>query len=292
MGRRAKGKKEATADFSRSPSKQAPNWPLLALSLVGMALAGYLSWTALTSTAVQGCAEGGGCDAVLSSRWATLLGLPTAVWGFLTYLALAGTAFISRAETQWRRAWTIAFVGALYSVYLTMVSLTILGAACPYCLTSLTLMTSILVLVTYQRPLTLKGFSWLRWVRWRGAVGAGLIVFLHLNYIGVVGRTPGVEDPASRALAIHLASSGAIMYGAHWCEHCQQQKDLFGAAARRLPYVECSTGGPGTPQTADCRNRQIKTYPTWFINGQRFEELLTPARLATLTGFNPGRAPD
>lgn len=289
MGRKTKGRKTATADVPGS-FRQAPNWPLLALSLVGVALAGYLSWTALTSTAVQGCAEGGGCDAVLSSRWATLLGVPTAVWGLLTYLALAGTAFIRRVETQWRWAWSIAFFGALYSVYLTTISLTMLGATCPYCLTSLALMTSLLVVVTFQRPFTIKDFSWQRWLTWRGAVAAAMIVFLHLNYIGVVGRMPGVEDPMSRALALHLAKSGAIMYGAHWCDHCRQQKELFGEAARRLPYVECSTGAQGTPQTAECRNRQIKTYPTWLINGQRYEEVMTQTRLAQLTGFKPPEA--
>ena len=290
MGRKAKGKKTATADVSGS-FRQTPNWPLLALSLVGVALAGYLSWTALTSTAVQGCAEGGGCDAVLSSRWATLLGVPTAVWGLLTYLALAGTAFIRRAETQWRWAWTIAFFGALYSVYLTTISLTMLGATCPYCLTSLTLMSSILVVITFQRPFTLRAFSWQRWLTWRGAVSAAMIVFLHLNYVGVLGRAPQVEDPTQRALAIHVARSGAIMYGAHWCDHCRQQKELFGASARRLPYVECSTGGQGTPQTAECGKRQIRTYPTWVINGQRYTEVLTPARLAELTGYQPPAAP-
>jgi uncharacterized membrane protein/glutaredoxin len=290
MGRKAKAKRAVTADIPGS-FRQTPNWPVLALSLVGVALAGYLSFTALTSAAVQGCAEGGGCDAVLTSRWATLLGVPTAVWGLLTYLALAGTAFIRRAETQWRWSWTLAFFGTLYSVYLTTISLTMLGATCPYCLTSLALMTSLLVVVTFQRPFTIQGFSWQRWLTWRGVVSAGLIVFLHLNYIGVVGRTPGVEDPISRALAVHLTKSGAIMYGAHWCEHCQQQKDLFGEAWRRLPYVECSTGGQGSPQTAECRNRQVKTYPTWVINGQRYEEVLTQTRLAQLTGFQPPAAP-
>ena len=291
MGRKTKGRK-ATSAIVPGSFRPGPNWPLLALSLAGVALAGYLSWTAVTSAAVQGCAEGGGCDAVLSSRWSTLLGVPTAVWGLLTYLALAGTAFIRRAESHWRMAWSLAFFGALYSVYLTTISLTALGATCPYCLTSLALMTSILVVVTFQRPLTLKNFSWPRWLTWRVAVSGAVIVVLHLNYIGTVGRTPGVEDPVSRALAIHLAESGAVMYGAHWCDHCVQQKNLFGGSADRLPYVECSTGPQGSPQTAQCRNRQIRSYPTWFINGQRYEELLTQARLATLSGFQmPAAAP-
>ena len=114
----------------------APNWPLLALSILGVLLSGYLAWTAFIGGAVQGCAVGGGCDTVLSSRWATLLGLPTAFWGFLGYAALAGIAFVRRPATQWTYAWTVAFFGVCYSVYLTVVSLTILKSACPYCLTS------------------------------------------------------------------------------------------------------------------------------------------------------------
>jgi uncharacterized membrane protein/glutaredoxin len=291
MGRKAKAKQDGKAGVTRPGLRQAPNWPLLALSVVGIALAGYLSWTAITSTAVQGCAEGGGCDTVLSSRWATLMGVPTAVWGLLTYLTLAGIAFIKREEQHWKWAWTVAFFGTLYSVYLTTVSLTILGAACPYCLTSLTLMASTLALITIQRPFTLKGFSWPRWLRWRAASSAAVILFLHLNYTGVVGRQPGVEDPIIRALAIHLGQSGAIMYGASWCDHCRQQKELFGESAKRLPYVECSSGAQGSPVTNECRKQQIKSYPTWFINGRRYEELLTPARLMTMTGFKPPTTP-
>ena len=57
------------------------HWPLLALGGLGIALTGYLSWTAFTGGPVQGCSAGGGCDIVLTSRWATLLGLPTAFGG-------------------------------------------------------------------------------------------------------------------------------------------------------------------------------------------------------------------
>ena len=89
------------------------------------------------SAVVQGCAAGGGCDTVLTSRWATLLGLPTAFWGLLAYIGLAAIAFVRRVDRHWAYARTAAFFGVCYSVYLTVVSLTILGSACPYCLTSL-----------------------------------------------------------------------------------------------------------------------------------------------------------
>lgn len=288
MGRKANSKREprGAAAVASPFVTPTPNWPLLALSLLGVALAGYLSWTSLSGGSVQGCSAGSGCDVVLSSRWATLLGMPTAFWGLLTYLALAATAFIARADQQWRFAWMIAFFGALYSVYLTIISLTVLGGACPYCLTSLALMSAILALVTFQRPERLPAFSWSRWLRVRGPAAVAIIAFLHLNYMGYVGKPPAVEDPALRALAVHLADTGVKMYGAEWCPHCQDQKAMFGAAAKRLPYIECSMGRQGSAQTAACRQAAIKTYPTWEIKGQRYEEVLSPLRLAELTGFD------
>ena len=80
------------------------------------------------------------------------------------------------------------------------------------------------------------------------------------------------------------------MYGAYWCPHCIEQKELFGASARRLPYVECSTGGPGSPQASACQAAGIRQYPTWTIGGQRFQEVLPLTRLAELTGFQPAPA--
>jgi uncharacterized membrane protein len=260
---------------------------LLALALAGSVLAGYLSWTDWVGASVKGCAVGSGCEVVLESRWATLLGVPTAYWGLAAYLTLAATAFIRRIEWHWRAAWMIALGGVLYSAYLTTVSLAILRAACPYCLTSLALMTAIFVLVTWQRPATLTGFSWRGWLLRTVPVAAAVILALHLHYTGAFGHVPEGEDPAAKALAIHLTSVGARMYGAYWCPHCIEQKEIFGAAARRLPYIECATGPQGSPQADACRAAAIRSYPTWIIGGQRFEEVLSQARLAEITKFQP-----
>jgi uncharacterized membrane protein len=267
--------------------RSVPNWPLLALSAVGIVLTAYLSWTALTGAAVQGCAAGGGCDAVLTSRWATLLGLPTSVWGLVGYAALAGIAFIRRADRQWSAAWTVALFGVCYSVYLTVVSLTILQSTCPYCLTSLALMAAILALVTGQRPTNLAHRSWLALVAGRAALAAVVIVALHANYVAPAAEPLGPEDPDVRALAEHLAEQDVVFYGASWCPHCQQQKALFGASADRLPYVECSLGGPNAPQAAACRTAGVRSYPTWVINGRAYVgEVLSLAQLADATGYS------
>src|SRR5688572_11622913 len=96
-------KKSKTRRASKTPSdtyalRPGPNWPLLAVSSLGIVLTGYLAWTALSGGAVQGCSAGGGCDTVLTSRWSTLLGLPTSLWGLFGYLALAAIAFVRRAD--------------------------------------------------------------------------------------------------------------------------------------------------------------------------------------------------
>ena len=100
MSRKSKGRRSRNppATYALRPG---PNWPLLALSSVGVALTAYLTWAAFTGGAVQGCSEGAGCEAVLTSRWATLLGLPTALWGLLAYTGLAAIAFVRRADRHW-----------------------------------------------------------------------------------------------------------------------------------------------------------------------------------------------
>ena len=288
MGRKARLKEQhAARPRPQAAARPGPNWPILVLSLIGMALTAYLSWAASSGSGLQGCGVDSACDAVLSSRWATLLGVPTAVWGLLAYGTLAVIALGGRAGRRWMATWTISFVGVLYSVYLTTVSITLLGATCPYCLTSLAIMASLFVVATIQRPSETAGFAWRRLLLRAVPTAAVVVALLHLNYVGMLGEPPAVEDPFTKALALHLSARGAKMYGASLCAHCIEQKEMFGASARRLPYVECSTSGPGSAQASACLAAGIRQYPTWIIGGKRFQEVLTPTRLAELTAFQP-----
>ncbi len=290
MSKKSKTRRGSRPRSESHALRPGPNWPLLAISSLGILLTGYLSWTAFSGGAVQGCSAGGGCDVVLTSRWATLLGLPTSLWGLLGYAALAVIAFVRRADTHWSYAWTTAFFGVCYSVYLTVVSLTILESACPYCLTSLGLMTATLALVVLQRPPDMAHRSWVGLTAGRGVLAALVILLLHANYVTPQAEPAGPEDPQIRALAEHLTKQGALFYGASWCPHCQEQKRLFGASASRLPYIECSPAGPNTPQAPSCNRAGVQSYPTWVIEGRAIAgEVLSLAQLANATGF-PGAA--
>ncbi len=288
MAKKSKKKnKQASAAAAPPALRSIPNWPLLGLALIGMGLTIYLTTTAWTGQEVAGCTVGSGCDVVLNSRWATLFGLPTSLWGFLAYAGLGGIAFIKRTDIHWKLAWIVSLVGVFYSVYLTSVSFTKLDAACPYCLASLSLMLASLGAVSYQWPKDLVGFSWGSWTLKTVPAGLILVLALHLNYTGTGGETAGIaEDPKLRSLAEHLEKANAKFYGAFWCPHCEEQKAMFGSSAHRLPYVECSPRGRRAPQATTCRVMSIRIYPTWIINGRRYTGRLSLKELARRSGFN------
>jgi hypothetical protein len=73
------------------------------------------------------------------------------------------------------------------------------------------------------------------------------------------------------AFARCLGDKGAKMYGAYWCPHCADQKELFGASFEYAPYVECGIKGSRAIAQA-CQDANIKRYPTWvFADGSRVE---------------------
>ena len=289
MGRAAKKKKSGRKEVVQQvPTRAVPNWPLLGLALIGMGITAYLTATTWAGQAVAGCAVGGGCDIVLNSQWAKLFGLPTSFWGFLAYTSLAGIAFIKHPELHWKLAWVVSLFGVLYSLYLTTISFLELKAACPYCLSSLALMLAIMGTVAYQRPRELPRFSWGSWLLKTIPVGLILALVLHLHYAGVWGKSTGPEDPKVRALAEHLAKKETKFFGAYWCPHCQEQKEMFGASAERLPYIECSPLGADYPQAKICDEARIQRYPTWVIDGRRYEGVLTRDELARYSGFEGG----
>lgn len=282
----ARNKKPSPKGARQALASSGPNWPLFVLALLGMALSAYLTYAAWEGKLVAGCTAGSACDVVLNSRWSTLFGMPTSFWGFLTYALLGAIAWNKRRDNQWKFAWVVAIFGLLYSLYLTSVSFFELQSACPYCLTSLGLMAAIFITLVFQRPDNLRQFSWGPWLA--KSVGSALVVIvaLHLHYAGYWGKTAGPEDPWIQGLAEHLTRTDAKFYGASWCPHCSDQKELFGPSASRVPYVECSPSGPKAPQAPICKEKNIESYPTWIINGNRYTGTQSLDALAQYSKYN------
>jgi glutaredoxin len=84
------------------------------------------------------------------------------------------------------------------------------------------------------------------------------------------------------AFAKCITQKNATLYGASWCPHCNDQKELFGAELEHINYVECAS--PSGGQTSACSTAKITAYPTWIINGQKTTGAKTLEELAKLTG--------
>lgn len=110
---------------------------------------------------------------------------------------------------------------------------------------------------------------------------AAVILFGVMNYRSTTPDQSNGQDLS--AFAKCIANSGAKMYGASWCQHCQNQKQAFGAAAQSsIPYVECAEGNG---QTQVCTDAGIQGYPTWvFGDGTRLEGEASLQQLSSRTG--------
>jgi thiol-disulfide isomerase/thioredoxin len=83
-----------------------------------------------------------------------------------------------------------------------------------------------------------------------------------------------------------LGHKKAVMYGAFYCEHCKEQKDLFGDSAQYLPYVECVEKGT-RKVTEQCKTLAIRRTPTWIFeeSGERVDgKVLSLQDLSQKTG--------
>lgn len=276
---------EKKAAKAPATAKEAPAWPVLALAGLGLFITGYLTIIAWVATAPAFCSAGSGCDVIQSSRWSTVLGLPLAFWGFLLYGLIAYTAYRPMALIKrWKRIWYLALMGAILSLYLTVVGIISLDAVCIWCLASLATIVAIFVVNAVRRPAGAPEIPWWTWLL-NSAIAALLAVAaLHLYYNNDLLTPP--PDPRLAPLAAHLADTGAKFYGASWCTSCQRQKKAFGDVADALPYIECSPYGRGGPTAAACTATGIENFPTWIIDGERRVGVLEPEELAELSGFD------
>ena len=119
--------------------------------VAGIGIAGYLTYVKLFAIEPY-CAGVGNCEAVQTSPYAELLGVPVAIWGLLTYLVLLALVLVKR--TDWRglghpagmATFLVTMVGVIFSAYLTYLELAVIHAICPWCVASAVVMTVLFVL--------------------------------------------------------------------------------------------------------------------------------------------------
>lgn len=80
---------------------------------------------------------------------------------------------------------------------------------------------------------------------------------MSLERLSELSTCPLTEDKDSFAKC--LTEKGWTLYGAVWCSHCKDQKELFGESFRYIHYVECPDN------TELCLDKGINGYPTWKV---------------------------
>ena len=110
----------------------------------------------------------------------------------------------------------------------------------------------------------------------------GLVLILVLIAYGFVlnEQRPGKYDD----FATCLTENDVKMFGAYWCPHCQDQKNLFGRSFKNVNYIECSLPNQGG-QNELCNDEGIQSYPTWeFSDGERQVGVVSLEQLSAITG--------
>jgi len=114
-----------------------------------MLVSAYLTWVKL-ARATALCAGVGDCEAVQTSRYSEIGGIPVAVLGLGAYavlfiLSVYGPRLSPALATYGPLAvFGIALIGVLFSAYLTYLELAVIHAICPWCVLSAIIITLIL----------------------------------------------------------------------------------------------------------------------------------------------------
>lgn len=129
---------------------------ILIMAALGVLVASYLIYIKF-NPASPFCIAGGGCEAVNSSRYSEVAGIPIAVFGTLTYLAIIALVLLEPRlplAGEWgpMAIFGLGLAGTLYSAYLTYIELAVIHQVCPYCVTSAVLITLIFVASIFRLP--------------------------------------------------------------------------------------------------------------------------------------------
>ena len=297
-----------------------------AIAIAGAILTAYLTITKLMGGEVTCSVDGAGgsCSDVLNSPYAEVFGLPLSLFGCLGYLSMATFALspllIDADKNRGFRkqleniTWLLLLAGstamAVFSGYLMYVLAFKIQSVCYYCIGSALFAASMFIL-------SIIGRDWedIGQIFFTGAIVAVITLVGTLGVYANVDRplVEGVPDAdglipiveatgspqppkgwevtsvsgdAEIALAQHLSAVGAKKYGAYWCPHCYEQKQLFGQEAfDKITYIECAEAANPRQQTTACQQAGIQSYPTWEIDGKLYPGIQDLSTLAELTDY-------
>ncbi|CAL4912413.1 unnamed protein product [Urochloa decumbens] len=276
---------------------------------LGFLETGYLTYLKLTGSEAFCPISGGGCGDILDSDYSVVFGIPLPLLGLVAYglvttlsLQENGADLLPGLDDLDIRLTLLLLATSMATAsayFLYILSAKFVGVSCSYCLLSVFLSFTLLFI-------RVKNFGFDRIQKFAGIqLAVAVIVALALtnSYSSATTQLKGKDDfvlepyeteittqssPFAISLARHLHSIGAKMYGAFWCSHCNEQKQMFGREASKiLDYVECfpNGAGKGKKMTQECQAAGLEGFPTWFINGKVLSGDQELEVLAEASGF-------
>ncbi|GMH41012.1 hypothetical protein BSKO_08922 [Bryopsis sp. KO-2023] len=270
-----------------------PFWTMFGLSSAGFLETAYL--TAVRFSDAPLACPTSGCAPVLQSGYSSLFGIPLTVLGMLGYGAVAllslkgatGSDYEKDGSTKDIVFFSTIALASCSSVLMYILFTKLGGESCLWCYSSAALSFTLLILC-------LRSYRWgTKWNEFPmafmpgGTVAATTVAALLIGFqnvevsiaqdIDLPYQLPTVTESSERKavqLAKRLSDSGVKMFGAFWCNHCYDQKQLFGKEAMEyFPYVECYPEGyrKGVTIADVCEKADIHAFPTWVFGNDRIE---------------------
>lgn len=142
-------------DVLKMGPDQRVQWAIRVLCLLGVGVAGYLTWTHFVGTDPY-CAGTHGCADVQNSPYSKVAGIPVSVVGLAGYLVLM-TLSVLRGRVNAEVGFFLpvlsfgaALIGVLYSAYLTYLEAYVILAWCYWCLTSAAIIAAVWLLSIFD----------------------------------------------------------------------------------------------------------------------------------------------
>ena len=140
--------------FLEESDNKIAKLPLAAalVALVGLADAIYLTINHYTGEKVP-CSVTGGCEAVLSSAYAEIGGIPLAAFGAAAYFIAFSLAILAAFGNRlmWKLFGIVATLMAGYSIYLLYVQKFAIKEFCQYCLLSAATSVTLFLIALWSR---------------------------------------------------------------------------------------------------------------------------------------------
>ncbi len=194
-----------------------------AVASIGLGVSALLLYEYATPAA-QFCGDGGGCDLVRHSAYASFLGVPTPAFG----VAFFAGALVVSAVPRWRPLLLVfAIGGALSAIGFIVLQAAVIKAFCKYCLVA---DGAALTLAALAVPLFRSGAqSAIRWSLAATIAAVGVALPISLGFVTSVASDEGpvVELPEVIAREQRAEVATIVEFLDFQCPYCRKQHETM-----------------------------------------------------------------